>query len=184
MCAMLDGKSMETTMGFGGLTGLPMATRSGDVPADALFYLLRQKFFNDVSLEQMLYKKSGLLGLSETSSDMREIQDSDDPRARLAFDYFVYSIVKYAGAYASVLGGLDALVFTAGIGENSAPVRAAVCKKLEWLGVSLDEAQNKKNGPRISAPESGVSVWVIPTNEELMIAQHTQTITSTAKARS
>ena len=184
MCAMLDGKSMETTMGFGGLTGLPMATRSGDVPADALFYLLRTKAYDDKSLEQMLYKKSGLLGLSETSSDMRELQTSADPRAKLAFDYFVYAIVKYAGAYASVLGGLDALVFTAGIGENSAPVRAAVCEKLKWLGVSLDEAQNKKNGPRISTPDSRVSVWVIPTNEELMIAQHTQAITSTTKAKS
>ncbi len=184
MCAMLDGKSMETTMGFGGVTGLPMATRSGDVPEDALFYLLRQKFYDDASLEQMLYKKSGLLGLSETSGDMRELQTSDDPRAKLAFDYFVYAIVKYAGAYASALGGLDALVFTAGIGENSAPVRAAVCEKLKWLGISLDEAQNKKNGPRISTPGSGVSVWVIPTNEELMIAQHTQAITSTAKAKS
>ena len=178
MCAMLDGKSMETTMGFGGVTGLPMATRSGDVPEDALFYLLRQKFYNDVSLEHMLYHKSGLLGLSETSSDMRELQESDDPRAKLAFDYFVYSIVKYAGAYASVLGGLDALVFTAGIGENSAPVRAAVCEKLKWLGISLDEAQNEKDGPRISASDSRVSVWVIPTNEELMIAEHTQAITS------
>ena len=184
MCAMLDGKSMETTMGFGGVTGLPMATRSGDVPQDALFYLLRQKFYDDASLEQMLYKKSGLLGLSETSSDMRELQTSDDSRAKLAFDYFVYAIVKYAGAYASVLGGLDALVFTAGIGENSAPVRTAVCEKLKWLGVALDEAQNKKNGPRISAADSRVSVWVIPTNEELMIAQHTQAITCTTKAKS
>jgi len=184
MCAMLDGKSMETTMGFGGLTGLPMATRSGDVPADALFYLLRGKAYDDKSLEHMLYHKSGLLGLSETSGDMREIQNSDDPRDRLAFDYFVYSIVKYAGAYASALGGLDALVFTAGIGENSAPVRAAVCDKLKWLGVSLDDAQNKKNGPRISTSASRVSVWVIPTNEELMIAQHTQAITSAAKAKS
>ena len=95
-----------------------MATRSGDVPEDALFYLLRQKFYDDVSLEHMLYHKSGLLGLSETSGDMRELQNSDDPRARQAFDYFVYAIVKYAGAYASVLGGLDALVFTAGIGKT------------------------------------------------------------------
>ena len=132
----------------------------------------------------MLYHKSGLLGLSKTSGDMRELQNSDDPRARQAFDYFVFAIVKYAGAYASVLGGLDALVFTAGIGENSSPIRAAVCEKLKWLGISLDEAQNKKNGPRISAPGSRVSVWVIPTNEELMIAEHTQAITSTSKAKS
>jgi acetate kinase len=182
LCAMLDGKSMETTMGFGGLTGLPMATRSGDVPQDALFYLLRSKQYDDVSLvEKMLYHESGLLGLSETSSDMREIETSRDPRAKLAFEYFVYSIVKYIGAYASVLGGLDAIVFTAGIGENSAQVRAAVCEKLGWLGLSLDATQNKTNGPRISAKDSRVSAWVIPTNEELMIAQHTQSLMKPVK---
>lgn len=177
ICAMLDGKSMETSMGFGGLTGLPMATRSGDVPQDALFYLLRSKKFDDATLEKMLYQQSGLLGLSETSGDMRELENSTGPQAKLAFDYFVYSIVKYIGAYTAVLGGLDAIVFTAGIGENSAQVRTAVCGKLGWLGASLDNAQNNKNGPRISAPDSRVSVWVIPTNEELMIAQHTQALT-------
>jgi acetate kinase len=176
MCAMLDGKSVETTMGFAGCTGLPMETRSGDVPQDALFYLLRSKLYDEASLEKSIYQKSGLLGLSETSSDMREIESNDDPRAKLAFNYFVYCIVKYAGAYASVLGGLDALVFTAGIGENSAEVRAAVCEKLSWLGVSVDLAANKKNGPLISAKDSNVSVWVIPTDEELMIAMHTRTL--------
>jgi acetate kinase len=182
MCAMLDGKSMETTMGFAGLTGLPMARRSGDVPQDALFYLLRSKEFDGASLEALLYNQSGLLGLSEISGDMRELENSTDPRAKLAFDYFVYSIVKYAGAYASVLGGLEALVFTAGIGENSAQVRAAVCEKLGWLGVTADMAQNNKNGPRISTRDSRVSVWVIPTNEELMIAQHTQALTKPVKS--
>ena len=182
LCAMLDGKSMETTMGFAGLTGLPMATRSGDVPQDALFYLLRSGAFDGASLEKTLYHDSGLLGLSGTSDDMREIETSDDPRAKLAFDFFVYSIVKYAGAYASVLGGLDALVFTAGIGENSAQVRAAVCTKLSWLGITLDPAQNAKNGPRISGLDSRVSVWVIPTNEELMVALHTQALTRRATA--
>ncbi|MGA7327759.1 MAG: acetate/propionate family kinase [Rhodomicrobium sp.] len=176
MCAMLDGRSIETTMGFGALSGLPMATRCGDVPSDALFYLLRSKLYDDASLEKLLYQKSGLLGLSETSGDMRDIENNEDPKAKLAFDYFVYSIVKYAGAYASVLGGLDALVFTAGIGENSARVRSAVCEKLGWLGVEFDQAANKKNGPRISSKDSNVSVWVIPTNEELMIATHTQAL--------
>jgi acetate kinase len=173
MCAMLDGRSMETTMGFGGVTGLPMATRSGDVPQDALFYLLRSKKFDDASLEKMLYQRSGLLGLSGTSGDMRELQESKDPRAAAAIDYFVYAMTKYTGAYTSVLGGLDAFVFTAGIGENAAPLRAALCRKLAWLGVKLDEQANASNGPRISTPDSAVSVWVIPTNEELMIAQHT-----------
>jgi acetate kinase len=173
MCAMLDGKSVETTMGLSGLSGLPMATRSGDVPPGALFYLLRRKLFDDASLETMLYERAGLLGLSGISGDMRLLQESSDPRAVAAVEHFVYAMTKYVGAYTAVLGGLDALVFTAGIGEHSAPVRAALCAKLAWLGVKLDEQANASNGPRISTPDSAVSVWVIPTNEELMIAQHT-----------
>ncbi len=173
MCAMLDGRSVETTMGFGAVSGLPMATRSGDVSLGALFYLLRRKLFDDASLEKMLYERSGLLGLSGISDDMRVLQENADPRAVAAVEYFVYAMTKYAGAYAAVLGGLDAFVFTAGIGEHSAPVRAALCAKLSWLGVKLDEAANRSGGPRISATDSGVSVWVIPTDEELMIAQHT-----------
>jgi len=173
MCAMLDGKSVETTMGFAGVSGLPMATRSGDVPQGALFYLLRRKLFDDATLEKMLYERSGLLGLSGISGDMRVLQESTDPRAVAAVECFVYAMTKYAGAYATVLGGLDAFVFTAGIGENSVPLRAALCGKLEWLGVKLDVKANIAGGPRISTPDSRVSVWVIPTNEELMIAQHT-----------
>ena len=173
LCAMLDGRSVETTMGFGAVSGLPMATRSGDVPPGALFYLLRRKLFDDASLEKMLYERAGLLGLSGTSGDMRVLQESTDPLAVAAVEYFVYAMTKYTGAYAAVLGGLDAFVFTAGIGEHSAPVRAALCAKLSWLGVKLDKQANDSNGPRISTADSGVSVWVIPTNEELMIAQHT-----------
>jgi acetate kinase len=173
MCAMLDGRSFDTTMGFGAVSGLPMATRSGDVPSDALFYLQRRKLFDAASLEKMLYERAGLLGLSGISDDMRVLQESTDPRAIAAVEYFIYAMTKYAGAYAAVLGGLDAFVFTAGIGEHSVPVRAALCSKLAWLGVKLDRQANDSNGPRISAPDSRVSVWVIPTNEELMIAQHT-----------
>ena len=173
MCAMLDGRSVETTMGFGGLTGLPMATRSGDVPQDALLYLLRRKLFDDTSLEKMLYERSGLLGLSGISGDMRVLQDSKEPGAIAAVEYFVYAMAKYVGAYAAVLGGLDAFVFTAGIGENSAPVRAALCAKLGWQGVTLDPQANASGGPCISVPQSRVSVWVIQTDEEMMIAQHT-----------
>jgi len=173
MCAMIDGRSVETSMGFGADSGLPMATRSGDVPAGALFYLLRSKLFDDASLEKMLYERSGLLGLSGISGDMRVLQESKDPLAVAAIEYFVYAMTKYAGAYAAVLGGLDAFVFTAGIGEHSAPVRAALCAKMAWLGVKLHERANVSNGPRISTLDSAVSVWVIPTNEELMIAQHT-----------
>lgn len=173
MCAMLDGRSVETTMGFAGVSGLPMATRSGDVPPGALFYLLRRKLFDDASLEKMLYQRGGLIGLSGISGDMRVLQVSADPLAVAAVEYFVHAMTKYAGTYAAVLGGLDALVFTAGIGEHSAPVRAALCNKLAWLGLKLDERANNSGGPRISVPDSGVSVWVIPTDEELMIAQHT-----------
>lgn len=173
LCAMLGGKSVETTMGFAALSGLPMATRSGDVPPGALFYLLRRKLFDVEALETMLYERSGLLGLSGVSGDMRVLQESADPRAVAAVEHFVYAMTKYVGAYTAVLGGLDALVFTAGIGEGSAPVRAALCGKLAWLGVKLDEHANASNGPCISASDSAVSVWVIPTNEELMIAQHT-----------
>jgi acetate kinase len=170
---MLDGHSIETTMGFGAMSGLPMATRSGDVPSGALFYLLRRKLFDDVSLEKMLYERAGLLGLSGISGDMRVLQESTDPLAVAAMAHFVYAMTKYVGAYASVLGGLDALVFTAGIGENSPAVRAALCDSLAWLGVKLDKSANASGGPRISAADSSVSVWVIPTNEELMIARHT-----------
>jgi len=173
LCAMLDGRSIETTMGFGAVSDLPMATRSGDVPAGALFYLLRRELFDDTSLEKTLYERSGLLGLSGTSGDIRELQQSEDPRAVAAVEHFVYAMTKYTGAYVSVLGGLDAFVFTAGIGEHSAPLRAALCAKLAWLGVKLDERANVSGGPRISTPDSRVSVWVIPTDEELMIAQHT-----------
>jgi acetate kinase len=160
-------------MGFGALTGLPMATRSGDVPQDLLFYLLRRRLFDAEALEKMLYERSGMLGLSGISEDMRDLQASDDPRAAAAIAFFVYAMTKVVGAYASVLGGLDALVFTAGIGENSPPVRAKLCRALGWLGVTLDDAANELNGPRISSADSRVSVWVIPTDEELMIGQHT-----------
>jgi len=160
-------------MGFAGMSGLPMATRSGDVPPGAMFYLLRRKLFDDDSLEKMLYERAGLLGLSGISGDMQVLQESADPKAVAAVAHFVYAMTKYAGAYAVLLGGLDAFVFTAGIGENSVPVRAALCKKLDWLGVKLDEKANASGGPRISAADSRVSVWVIPTNEELMIAQYT-----------
>ena len=173
LCAMQGGRSVETTMGFAALSGLPMATRSGDLPPGALLYLLRSKRFDDATLEKMLYERSGLLGLSGISGDMRVLQDSADPRALAAIEHFVYAMTKYVGAYTAVLGGLDALVFTAGIGENSAPLRKAVCGKLAWLDVKLDEPANTSGGPRISTADSGVSMWVIPTNEELMIAQHT-----------
>ena len=176
MCAMLEGRSVETTMGFAGVSGLPMSTRSGDVPPGALFYMLRKKLFDDASMEKMLYEQAGLLGLSGISDDMKVLQESKDPQAIATVEYFVYVMMKYTGAYTAVLGGLDAFVFTAGIGERSAPVRAALCGQLKWLDLKLDEEANAHNGPQISAPDSSVSVWVIPTDEELMIAQHTSAL--------
>lgn len=173
MCAMLDGKSIETTMGFGAITGLPMSTRSGDVPADLLFYLMKNEGFTPETLESALYKESGLLGLSELSDDMRVLQTTQTPSAQQAVDYFVYCMTKYAGAYTALLQGLDALVFTAGIGEHSSEVRQRLVHQLSWMGIKLDAEANAKNQLCISSPESPVSVWVIPTNEELMIAQHT-----------
>ncbi len=173
LCAMLDGRSVDTTMGFSGLSGLPMATRSGDIPPDALLYLLRSRQFDIASLEKMLYERSGLLGLSGISGDMRVLQDSAEPDAIKAVAQFVYAMTKYVGAYAAVLGGLDALVFTAGIGEHSHQVRAAVCRQLASLGVVLDEPANLAGGAIVSGPESRVTVRVIATDEELMIARHT-----------
>ena len=156
-----------------GIAALLIAMRLGDIPQDLLFYLLCSKRFDDTSLGVMLYKQSGLLGPSWSSGDMRELQDSDDPRAFQAVAAFVYAMTKMVGAYASVLSGLYALVFTAVIAENSAPVRSALCRALAWLSVTLDETANRSNGSRIAGADSRVSVWVIATNEELMIAQQT-----------
>jgi acetate kinase len=170
LCALLDGRSVETTMGFSGLSGLPMATRSGDVPPDALLYLLRSRQFDIASLEKMLYERSGLSGIS---GDMRLLQDSEEPGAIAAVAQLVYAMTKYVGAYAAVLGGLDALVFTGGIGEHSHQVRAALCRQLASLGIVLDERANRAGEGLVSGPASQVSVRVIATDEALMIARHT-----------
>ena len=173
ICALLDGHSIDTSMGFASLSGLPMATRVGDVSPGVLFYLLRTKRFTPESLEQMLYERAGLLGLSGVSGDMRELETRTDAMSVGAIASFVYAMVKYTGAYTAALGGLDAFIFTAGIGENSVEVRAALCNRLSWLGVKLDQKANDRHGPRISTADSRVSVWVIPTNEEQMIAEYT-----------
>ena len=176
MCAILDGKSIATTMGFSGIEGLPMGTRCGVIDAGALLYLLRRKLYDDKALQHLLYEESGLKGLSGISNDVRTLLASDAPEAKQAIDYFVYQIIYFAGAYTALLGGLDAIVFTAGIGEKAAPIRAAVCEKLAWLGLELDEAANKADGPLIATKASKVRAWVIPTNEEIMIARHTLTL--------
>jgi acetate kinase len=174
MCAIEAGKSITSTMGFTALDGLPMGTRSGAIDPGVLLYLMDERKMDARAIEKLLYNKSGLLGVSGISSDMRKLLDSSDPRATLAVDLYVYRIRRELGSLAAALGGLDGLVFTAGIGENSAAIRERVCRDAAWLGVTLDPAANDGRGPRISAKDSPVSAWVIPTNEELMIARHTQ----------
>ena len=174
MCAMAHGRSVATTMSFTALDGLMMGTRSGAVDPGVLLYLMKQHGMDADALQQLLYHESGLLGVSEISSDMRALLSSDDPRAIEALDLFVYRISRELGSLAAALGGLDALVFTGGIGENAASIRARVCRDAGWLGLVLDGAANANGGPRISRDGSRVSAWVIPTNEELMIAAHTR----------
>ena len=173
MCAIRAGKSVATTMGFTAVEGLPMGTRCGSLDPGVILYLMDQRGMDARAIEKLIYNQSGLLGVSGISSDMRTLLASDDPRAKLAVELYLYRIRRETGSLASALGGLDALVFTAGIGENAAVIRERVCRDAAWLGVELDAASNAKGGPRISAPASRASAWVIPTNEELMIARHT-----------
>jgi len=178
MCALSGGKSIESTMGFTALDGLPMGTRPGQIDPGVLLYLLTEKGMAPEDLEELLYRESGLKGLSGVSNDMRELEVSNDPAAALAIDYFVYRIGLNAGMLAAALSGLDAFVFTAGIGENSATIRARVAEKLAWLGISLDPVANKAGKARISQAQSKVLILVVPTDEELMIARHTLTLLS------
>ncbi len=173
LCALRGGKSVDSTMGFSPLDGVPMGTRPGALDPGVLLHLVSQQGVSAAELEKLLYNKSGLLGLSGISNDMRVLLDSSEPRARLAVDYFVHHVVKQIGALAAVLGGVDGLVFTAGIGEHSAAIRARIMQGCAWLGVAVDADANQRGGPRVSAADSAVSAWVIPTNEELMIARHT-----------
>ena len=175
LCALQGGVSIATTMGFSSLDGLVMATRCGSVDPGALLYLGRQGHsFDDI--EDMLYRRSGLLGMSGISGDVRVLLASDDPEARAALDLFTYRIAGEAAALVSALGGLDGLVFTAGIGEHAGPIRAAVCERLAWLGVGFDPAANDASAGCISTPDSKVALHVMATNEEAMIARHTQAV--------
>jgi acetate kinase len=174
LCALQGGVSIETTTSFSALDGLVMATRCGSLDPGVILYLGRQgRSF--AAIEEMLYRHSGLLGVSGISGDVRVLLGSADPHARAAIELFTYRISTQAGALVSALGGLDGLVFTAGIGENSAAIREGVCARLAWLGVRLDNAANVAGATRISAPDSAVEVLVIATDEEAMIARHTQT---------
>ena len=173
LCAIHDGKSVDSTLGFTALDGLCMGTRPGALDPGVVLYLFQQLGLSPSEVEAVLYKKSGLLGISAISNDMRVLLGSTEPPARLAVDYFVFRAAKEMGALAAVLGGIEGLVFTAGIGENSAEIRQRLCEAAAWLGVKLDAAANQSGKARISTGDSRVSVWVIPTNEELMIARHT-----------
>jgi acetate kinase len=175
LCALLDSRSIATTMGFSALDGLVMATRCGSLDPGVLLYLLRQGH-DAADIEDMLYHRSGLLGVSGLSADIRTLLASDDPHAAEAVELFIYRIATEAGGLVSALGGLDGLVFTGGIGEHSAPIRQAVCDRLAWLGIRLDPEANIDHAGLISASDSPVSVWVIPTDEESMIAIHTHSI--------
>ena len=173
LCALKDGNSVETTMGFTALDGLVMGTRCGTLDAGVVLYLLQQKRLSASEVEHMLYEKSGLLGISGLSSDMRTLLASQDPQAKDAIELFVFRIVREICALAASLGGLDGLVFTAGIGEHSPEIRDSVCRGLGWLGVALDSAKPPPGTTCISTPESAIAVHVIPTDEEAMIAHHT-----------
>jgi acetate kinase len=173
LCALRRRKSVDSTLGFTALDGLCMGTRPGAIDPGVVLYLFQNLGLSATDVETILYKKSGLLGISGISNDMRDLLQSSEPPARLAVDYFVYRAAKEIGALAGVLGGLDALVFTAGIGENSPEIRRRICQASAWLGVDLDADANDARGPRITRAGSRVSAWVIPTNEELIIARHT-----------
>ncbi|MFL9885624.1 acetate/propionate family kinase [Paraburkholderia agricolaris] len=172
MTALHHGKSIASTMGFTAVEGLVMGTRSGSLDPGVVLWMMEEAHMDARAIETMLYKRSGLLGVSGISSDMRTLLASDAPAALEAVELFCYRISRELGSLAAALGGLDAIVFTAGIGEYAAPVRERVCRAAAWLGVSLDAQANAQHGPRISDPQSAVDVWVIPTNEELMIARH------------
>ncbi len=184
LCALRAGESIENTFGFTALDGLCMGTRPGALDPGVILYLFRGLGLSVEEVETMLYKRSGLLGISGLSNDMRELLAGGTAPARLAVDYFVYRAAQEVGGLAAVLGGLDALVFTAGIGENSPVIRRRVCEACAWLGVELDEAANTAQRPCISARTSAVSVWMVPTNEELMIARHTARLLASERSRS
>ena len=178
MCALSAGRSIESTMGFTALDGLPMGTRPGQTDPGVVLYLIDQKRMSAAAVQKLLYNECGLKGLSGISNDVRELETSADPKAAFALDYFAYRIGLHAGMLAAALGGLDGFVFTAGIGENSPSMRARIAKHLAWLGVEIDPTANGGRGPLISRPDSRVAAYVIRTDEELMIARHTLALLS------
>ncbi len=182
LCALKAGRSLDSTMGFTALDGLPMGTRPGALDSGVVLYLIGHKGMDAAELEHLLYHGSGLKGLSGVSNDVRDLLASEAPGAKLALDYFAYRTAKEMGALASVLGGLDAIVFTAGIGENAPEIRESICERMAWLGITLDEAANAEGATRISRGDSRPLVLVIPTDEERMIAEHTLDCTELREA--
>lgn len=183
LCAMRDRKSIDSTLGFTALDGLCMGTRPGALDPGVVLYLFQNLGLSAKEVETILYKRSGLIGISGVSNDMRDLLGNSDPAAKLAVDYFVYRAAKEIGALAAVLGGIDAIVFTAGIGENSAEIRSRICDASAWLGLELDSDANSRKQTRISRGGSRVSAWVIPTNEELVIAGHAGVMLGLLEAR-
>ena len=179
LCAMQDRKSVATTMGFSALDGLPMGTRCGELDPAVVLHLIRSEGMTPEQVEDMLYRRSGMLGLSGISSDFRDLLASPDPRARFALSVFVHRVARHIGSLAAALGGLDGLIFTAGVGENAAPVRADICKACAWLGLELDAEANEARRGLISRPGSRVVAHVIPTDENLMIARQTRAVLGT-----
>jgi acetate kinase len=184
MCGINGGRSVESSLGFTALDGLAMGTRCGQIDPGVVLYLISEKGMSPGGVQDFLYKECGLRGLSGISNDMRQLEASDDPRAAFAIDYFTYRASLFAGMLAAALQGMDGLVFTAGVGENSVRVRSAIAEKLAWLGISIDPEANAKHARLISRPESRVAVYVLPTDEELMIARHTLSLLSKRSAGS
>lgn len=173
MCAIKAGRSVDSTMGFTALDGLPMGTRSGQIDPGVVLYLLTERKMKAKAVEHFLYHDCGLKGMSGISSDIRILLESENPDAKIAIDCFVYRVALAAGALASALGGIDAIVFTAGIGENAPTIRAAVARRLDWLGLKLDARENDRGAEKISSETSRIACYVVPTDEEFMIARHT-----------
>ena len=184
MCAIKAGRSVATTMGFTALDGLPMSRRCGNLDPGVVLYLMQQKDMSADAVSDLLYQSSGLLGVSGLSDDMKTLLESDRPSAAEAVSLFVYRIGRELGSLVAALGGLDALVFTAGIGEHAPEIRRRVCRDASWLGLELDELANVAGGPLITRPDSPSSAWVIPTDEDLMIARHTWSLTRNTAGKS
>jgi acetate kinase len=173
MCALVERRSVESTMGFTALDGVPMGTRPGQLDPGVVLYLMSEKRMGAKAIERFLYTECGLKGLSGISNDVRDLLASPDPRAAFALEFFAYRIAMLAGSLAAAMGGIDGFVFTAGIGENAPAIREKIARRLAWLGLDFDEAANRAGAPRISRPGSAAACYVVPTDEELMIARHT-----------